>query len=90
MAGKKCTKRPDKPASKSNSSGGDFVIPFKIPRPNESKLKAKFTDDKSEEDEDVVLVFREGDKDYNLIRGHLWFVGGRENKEISTSSRTRS
>ena len=70
MAGNnKRSKRPDKPASNSNSNsgGGDFIIPFKIPKPNESKLKAKFTDDDEEEVEEVVQVFHEGDKDYNLI-----------------------
>ena len=67
MARSKSTKRLDRPASNSNSGGSNFIIPFKIPKPNESKLKAKFTDGDNEKVEEVVHVFHEGDKDYNLI-----------------------
>jgi hypothetical protein len=69
MARSKSTKRPDKPASNLNSGGSDFIIPFKILKPIKSKLKEKFTDydvDK-EEVKEVVHVFHESDKDYNLI-----------------------
>ncbi len=69
MAKKTGSKRPDKPALSlhSNSSGDDFVIPFKIPKPSESKLKAKFTDDDDEEVEETIHVYHEGDKEYNLM-----------------------
>jgi len=71
MARKNRNKAPGANNSNSNSNSSsnstDYIIRFKIPKLNETEIKAKFKDDGDEEVTEIVHVYHEGDNDYNLI-----------------------